>query len=126
MTEPTISTTTEVLCPTPEGGEVTRTVKGGHLTISDTGTLVVDGSEGEVAAFPAGYWTYAHATTPDPGPGDPSDPDDLVARLRRAIARLEERHEESRPGPEKHRLGGKIEGVQLALSYLAEIGRGDS
>lgn len=126
MTEPTISTTTEVLCPAPEGGEVTRTVKGGHLKISDTGNLVVEGSEGEVAAFPAGHWTYAHATTPNPGPGDQDDPDDLVARLRRAIARLEERYEESRPGPDRHRLGGKIEGVQLALSYLAEMGRDDS
>lgn len=51
-----------------------------------------------------------------------SAPDDLAMRLRRAVARLEERIEELPMGRfnERQRLEGKIEGVKLAASYLEE------
>lgn len=124
-TEPTINdlAVTKVRALDAAGEPETVSVKGDHLKVNDRGVLVVDGGAGEVAAFAPGHWTYAHATVPQPGQGDDDDPTDLVARLNRAVARLQEHHDEVR-GPsssERARLAGKIEGVKLALSYFAEI-----
>lgn len=47
--------------------------------------------------------------------------DDTADRLRRAVARLEEKRSEFSEGRTEYvRLSGKIEGVKLAASYMAE------
>jgi hypothetical protein len=55
-----------------------------------------------------------------PAPGATAD---LRGRLQRAVARLEEKRQDPqwrlRPY-ERERIGGKIEGVQLALSYIGD------
>jgi hypothetical protein len=63
----------------------------------------------------------AHTATPAP-----DDTDELRGRLQRAVERLEEKRRDpawrTRPY-ERERLGGKIEGVQLALSYIGDAER---
>ena len=50
-----------------------------------------------------------------------AESDDLAARLRRAVARLEELRDRPTTGMlERARLSGKVEGVKLAASYLEE------
>lgn len=48
--------------------------------------------------------------------------DTLADRLRRAVARLEEKRDalHSWQGYERERLNGKIEGVKLAASYMED------
>ncbi|ASZ74615.1 hypothetical protein KHO57_gp040 [Mycobacterium phage Phabba] len=50
------------------------------------------------------------------------DPD-IKARLERAVARLQEKHDELHPRSgyrERERLAAKIDGVKLALSYFGD------
>lgn len=126
-TEPTINdlAVTKVRALDAAGEPEIVDVKGSHLQVNERGVLVVNGGVGEVAAFAPGHWTYAHAIVPQPEEGDDDDPTNLVARLNRAVARLQEHHDEVRgPGSsERARLAGKIEGVKLALSYFAETQR---
>jgi hypothetical protein len=50
------------------------------------------------------------------------DPD-IKSRLQRAVARLQERHDELHPSAaraERNRLSAKIDGVKLAISYFED------
>lgn len=98
-------------------------VGGNHLNVND-GALLITGNPGEVAAFAPGQWTYAHIVAKPTFLLGVDNPDDLRARLTRAVGRLDERIEATRAvNTERIRLEGKKEGVQLALSYLHEMGR---
>ena len=69
---------------------------------------------------------FGTRSDPDPDPADEYAPVreykwDLIDRLDRAVARLEERIGQNgrfMASHERQRLEGKIDGVKLALSYL--------